>query len=70
MSLATTVAKSKRKSVPDSATPDQVRIIVSLGFKDWLKRYAEHRQLSMTDTIVQDLIRGAKAEGFEPPPKR
>jgi hypothetical protein len=43
---------------------------MSGGFKAWLERYADSRNLTMADVIAQDLIRGAKIEGFEQPPKR
>jgi predicted phosphoribosyltransferase len=49
---------------------EQIRIRMSPGFKAWLQDYANFRQLTMTSTIVQALIRDAKAEGFDPPPKR
>jgi hypothetical protein len=55
---------------PDSERGDHVRIVASGKFKEWLVRYADSRQLTMTDTIVQALIRDARAEGFETPPKR
>jgi hypothetical protein len=71
MSMAATMPHPKPKG-PDAGggRTGQVRIVVSAEFKEWLERYAESRQLTMTDTIVQDLIRGAKEQGFEPPPKR
>src|SRR5262249_35050851 len=54
---------------PDDDT-DQVRIRVSTAFKAWLQEYADHRQLTLTDTIVQALIKDAKSEGFKVAPKR
>jgi hypothetical protein len=50
---------------------DQVRIRMSSSFKEWVEQYADHRHLTMTDTLIQALIQDAKANGFEvPPPKR
>lgn len=56
---------------PGDEGDDQIRIRMSKAFKAWVQRYAEFRHLKMSDTIVQDLIEGAKAKGFtESPPKR
>jgi hypothetical protein len=72
MGTVATVAKKKAK--PADTIPaddsDQVRIRVSSPFKAWLQEYADFRQLTMTDTIVQALIKDAKAEGFKGAPKR
>jgi uncharacterized protein (DUF1778 family) len=70
METTVEVAKKKAKPVEPDDGSDQVRIRVSPAFKTWLQAYADHRQLTMTDTIVQALIKDAKAEGFDPPPKR
>jgi uncharacterized protein (DUF1778 family) len=71
MSGTATMAKKKATETkpPDDDT-DQVRIRVSSAFKAWLQEYADHRQLTMTDTIVQALIKDAKSEGFKVAPKR
>lgn len=68
--IATMGRKSTQATKPSDDDSDQVRIRVSSLFKLWLHEYAEHRQLTMTDTIVQALIRDAKEEGFQAPPKR
>jgi len=67
-----TAAMAKKKAAPKPADDDtdQVRIRVSTAFKEWLQEYADHRQLTMTDTIVQALIKDAKSEGFKGAPKR
>lgn len=76
MSTVTTVAKKKvapkgsKPAHPEPEGDDQVRIRMSREFKAWVQRYAEFRHLSMTDTFIQAIIRDAKAEGFDPPPKR
>lgn len=71
MTGTATMAKKKAAApkAPDDDS-DQVRIRVSVAFKAWLQEYADHRQLTMTDTIVQALIKDAKAEGFKAAPKR
>jgi hypothetical protein len=76
MSTVTVVAKKKatpkgsKRVQPEPEGDDQVRIRMSHEFKAWVQRYAEFRHLSMTDTFIQAIIREAKAEGFDPPPKR
>jgi hypothetical protein len=71
MSGTATMAKKKAQAHrPPDDDADQVRIRVSTAFKAWLQEYADYRQLTMTDTIIQSLIRDSKAEGFKAPPKR
>ena len=45
-------------------------MVVRPAFKEWLQDYANMRQLTMTDTIVQALIEDAARRGFKAPPKR
>lgn len=68
--IATMGRKSSQETKPSDDDSDQVRIRVSTAFKTWLQSYAEHRQLTMTDTIVQALIKDAREAGFEPAPRR
>jgi uncharacterized protein (DUF1778 family) len=71
MTGTATMAKKKSAAAkPPEDDTDQVRIRVSTAFKAWLQEYADHRQLTMTDTIVQALIKDAKSEGFKVAPKR
>jgi hypothetical protein len=71
MSGTATMAKKKAAvTKPSEDDSDQVRIRVSSAFKIWLQEYADYRQLTMTDTIVQALIKDAKSEGFKTAPKR
>lgn len=73
MTTGVCMAKKKAESPKEGRARTKVEYLqfrMSSGFKAWLERYAESRNMTMTDCIAQDLIRGAKSEGFEPPPKR
>lgn len=75
MSTVITRMGKKRKDATEGDSQqaeekDQVRLVLSVPFKEWLRGYAGFRDLSMTDTIVQALKRDAKVEGYDPPPKR
>ena len=45
-------------------------IRAGVAYKDWLKRFAEHERSDMVDLVDDALAAYAKAQGFEPPPKR
>ena len=49
---------------------DQIRVAMTPEFKAWLQDYANSRQLTMSDTVVQALIEHAARKGFKSPPKR
>ena len=72
---------AKKKAAPDAkqpATPkpeQRVRTAVTNvrsmpEWKGWLSRFAEAQRKDVSDVIDEALLRMARAEGFEPPPKR
>ncbi len=60
---------------PSGRRPRRVRSeIISLratpDFKDWLSRFAAHLRKDTVDAIDEAILRYARAEGFDLPPKR
>lgn len=39
-------------------------------WKEWLHRFADHVRKDVADAVDEGMMRYARAEGFEPPPKR
>lgn len=60
----------KAKGKADGPREDYIRIRMTPEFKEWLGGLADHCQLTMTDTVIQALIRFGKEQGHEPAPKR
>ena len=71
---------AKKKSVKaepatERAEPNRVRSAVtnirsSPEWKAWLQRFADHTRKDLADVVDEALLRYARAEGFEQPPKR
>lgn len=73
MSIGAIVAKKKQAqpaTTPASDRVEFIRVRVSGAYKDWLGRFAESERSDMSDLIDDALEAHAKAQGFEPPPKR
>jgi hypothetical protein len=70
---ASTTAADGEKIGPRRGTRDEGRplhIRMSAPFREWLVEYAELRQLSLTDVVIQAVLRGVKEDGFRAPPRR
>jgi uncharacterized protein (DUF1778 family) len=64
------MAKKKKPAKAKTTRNDDVRIRMTSTYKDWLGRFAEAQRKDMSDLVDEALMRMAKAEGFDPPPKR
>lgn len=82
MSLAVMAKKKQAAPEPEQAAkaarkpdPTRVRSIITnirsrQDWKNWLLRFADHVRKDQADVIDEALLRYARAEGFELPPKR
>lgn len=74
------MAKKKAAGEPEGGTeptpgPSRIRSSVtnirsSPEWKAWLGRFAAHTRKDLADVMDEALLRYARAEGFELPPKR
>ncbi len=70
--MVATMAKKKGASKP---TPNRVRSAITNirstpEWKEWLTRFSDHVRKDVTDAVDEAMLRYARAEGFELPPKR
>lgn len=70
MMIAGAVEMAKRKVSKPGARVEYLQLRMSVPFKEWLQSYADSRNLTMADAIVQALIEEAARRGFKAPPKR
>lgn len=71
---------SRKKATPkpgDQAKPQPSRIRSAVTnirsspeWKAWLQSFADHTRKDLADVVDEALLRYARAEGFELPPKR
>lgn len=64
----------KKKPTP-KPQPNRVRSATTTvrstpEWKEWLDRFSAHVRKDLADAIDEALLRYARGEGFEPPPKR
>ena len=65
------MAKKKSAGKPEQRVRTSVTNIRSMPeWKEWLLRFAEAQRKDVSDLIDESLLRMARAEGFEMPPKR
>jgi hypothetical protein len=67
-------AMAKKKAAP-RPQPNRVRSAITNirstpEWKEWLTRFSDHVRKDVTDAIDEAVLRYARAEGFELPPKR
>lgn len=70
--MVATMAKKKAATRPQ---PNRTRSAVTNirstpEWKEWLTRFSDHVRKDVTDAIDEAMLRYARAEGFELPPKR
>ena len=70
--MVATMAKKKAAPRPQ---PNRTRSAVTNirstpEWKEWLTRFSDHVRKDVTDAVDEALLRYARAEGFELPPKR
>jgi acyl carrier protein phosphodiesterase len=73
--MATGVAMAKKRAVKPSASDaplrvEYVQVRMTAAFKEWLQSYADDRNLSITDALIQGVIEDAAKRGFRKAPKR
>jgi hypothetical protein len=73
--VSTVVAKKKsppeRQAKPEQRVRTAVTNIRSMPeWKEWLGRFSEAQRKDIPDLVDEALLRMARAEGFELPPKR
>jgi hypothetical protein len=61
---------SKRRPEPNRIRSSITNIRSSPEWKEWLARFAVHTRKDLADVIDEAVLRYARAEGFELPPKR
>lgn len=62
---------AKKKASTAAVIRDEfIRFRVTDQFKAWLERWAIERQRTTADIMTQAFIAYAKAEKFDPPPRR
>lgn len=66
--------KGEEQPKPKSA-PNRIRSVITNirstpEWKEWLLRFADHVRKDQADVVDEALLRYARAEGFEQPPKR
>jgi hypothetical protein len=71
------VAEPKKPKGRPGPKPDPSKVQTTLvtircrpGWRDWLTRFAASKGLDMSDLADEALLRLARDEGFEMPPKR
>jgi hypothetical protein len=65
------MAKKKSTPKPEQRVRTAVTNIRSMPeWKEWLGRFADAQRKDVSDLIDEALVRMARAEGFEMPPKR
>lgn len=73
MTTVAAVAKTKPKAETDNSAAVRVihlHVRVSVEYKEWIARFAEHERSDLSDLIDAAIARHAKARKFDPPPKR
>lgn len=58
------------KRQPNRVRSEVTNIRSSPEWKEWLVRFAAHTRKDLADVMDEALLRYARAEGFEQPPKR
>lgn len=58
----------RKKLDRDQGRTRFVQVRVTPPFKEWLDRYADSRGRTLSELIVDLLIKSAKRDRFEPPP--
>ena len=64
------IAPSESRPEPNRVRSSATNIRSSPEWKDWLARFAGHTRKDLADVVDEALLRYARAEGFELPPKR
>lgn len=60
----------RKKLDQDQGRTKFIQIRVTPPFKEWLDRYADSRGDSLSELILDLIVKSAKRDRFEPPPTR
>jgi hypothetical protein len=63
-------ARRRPATTPPARKEESVHMKCTAAYKDWLVRFGESNRLEPVRMIDKALAALAKAEGFEPPPRR
>lgn len=66
---------AKERGKPGPKPQDGGRVVLTnirstVAWRDWLRRFSEHKGADISDLIDEALLQHARREGFEMPPKR